>query len=132
MGPFQAAPLHRAPRLGLDEHGCGSRDILLGMEAPSLSDIARLVAEDFQRQHSSTVGVASAARLQNAIELALLTAVRGERRACIAECTRRAELWERTEQRQAAAAAPPRLEAQCRANEARYLADLLQSRGPVA
>jgi hypothetical protein len=90
------------------------------------------VAEDFQRQHSSTVDVGSAARLQGAIELALLTAVRGERRACIAECTRRAELWERTEQRQAAAAGPLRLEAQCRANEARYIADLLQSRGPVA
>ncbi len=101
------------------------------MNAPSLSDMARLVAEDFLRQHPSGVDAVAASRLQSAVELALLTAVRGERRACIAECARRAELWERTEQRQAAAPAPRR-EAQSRANEARYLADLLQTRGPVA
>ena len=57
----------------------------------------------------------------------LLTAVRAERRACAAECTRRAELWERTGDRPGAPE-PVREEAVHRANEARYLADLLATR----
>lgn len=101
------------------------------MDAPSLSDLARVVAEDFQRRHEVQVDAAGLLQLRNAIELALLTAARGERRACIAECARRADLWEQTEQRRAALPAQRR-EAQCRANEARYLADLLQSRGPLS
>jgi hypothetical protein len=98
------------------------------MYTPSLSDMAQLVAEDFRRQNEARVDAAGIRELRSAIELALLTAVREERRACSAECARRAELWERTERD---AASSPRLhvEAQCRANEARYLADSLHSRG---
>lgn len=97
------------------------------MNTPSLSDMARVVAEDFRRQNDSQLDAAGMHQLCTAIELALLTAVRGERRACIAECARRAELWERTERD--AASPSLHVEAQWRANEARYLADLLHSRG---
>lgn len=100
------------------------------MHDPSLSDMAQLVAEDFRRKHEAHVDPASLRELENAIELALLTAIRNERRACSAECARRAELWERTERD--AQSTVPHLEAQSRANEARYLADLLHSRGSVS
>jgi hypothetical protein len=100
------------------------------MTNPSLSDMAQLVAEDFRRQNDARVDAAGIQQLRSAIELALLTAVRNERRACSAECARRAELWERTE-RDATSPAPHR-EAQFRANEARYLADLLHSRGALS
>lgn len=100
------------------------------MNAPSLSDMAQVVAEDFRRHHDSHLDAAGVQQLTRAIELALLTAVRDERRACIAECARRAELWERTERD--AASPSLHLEAQWRANEARYLADLLHSRGAVS
>lgn len=96
------------------------------MNDPSLSDMAQLVAEDFRRKNDARVDGASIRELQSAIELALLTAARNERRACSAECARRAELWERTERD--ATSTVPHLEAQSRANEARYLADLLHSR----
>jgi hypothetical protein len=104
-------------------------DILRLMDT-SLSDLAQLVTEDFWRGRESEVDASRAHELRRAIELALLTAARAERRACIAECSRRADLWEQAEKRNAALPAP-RVEAQCRANEARYLADLLQTRGPV-
>jgi hypothetical protein len=91
--------------------------------------MAQLVAEDFRRQNEGHVNAAGIQQLRSAIELALLTAVRNERRACSAECARRAELWERTERD---SASPRRLEAQSRANEARYLADLLHSRGATS
>lgn len=97
------------------------------MNDPSLSDMARLVAEDFWRQNEAAIDAARMRDLTNAIELALLTAVRNERRACTAECARRAELWERTERD--APSSRLRIDAQCRANEARYLSDLLHSRG---
>src|SRR5687767_7369167 len=97
------------------------------MNTPSLSDMAQVVAEDFRRRNDSHLDAAGMHQLRTAIELALLTAVRNERRACIAECARRAELWERTERD--AASPSLHVEAQWRANEARYLADLLHSRG---
>ncbi|HTV23088.1 MAG TPA: hypothetical protein VMG12_30575 [Polyangiaceae bacterium] len=100
------------------------------MNDPSLSDMARLVAEDFRRHHDAHVDAAGMRELQNAIELALLTAVRNERRACAAECARRAELWERTEVD--TTSTTPRVQAQSRANEARYLADLLHARGSLS
>jgi len=53
--------------------------------------------------------------------------VRDERRACAAECARRAELWERTGDRPGAAE-PIREEGVHRANEARYLSDLIATR----
>ena len=61
------------------------------------------------------------------IEVALLTAVRDERRACVAECARRAELWEKTGDK-ADASAPIRAEARARAAEAHYLGDLMATR----
>jgi len=68
-----------------------------------------------------------AADLASIIEVALLTAVRDERRACVAECARRAELWEKTGDKPDASA-PIRGEARARAAEAHYLGDLLATR----
>ena len=96
-------------------------------EPPPLSDIARVAADDFLRGHGALASSALARELATAIELALLTAVRAERRACAAECTRRGELWERTSER-ADTEGHARLEARHRANEARYLADLIATR----
>src|SRR5262245_40694651 len=100
------------------------------MNDPSLSDMAQLVAEDFRRQNDARVHAAGIRQLRSAIELALLTAARNERRACAAECARRAELWEGTERD--ATSPSLRVEAQWRANEARYLSDLLHARGAVS
>ena len=96
-------------------------------DPPSLGDIARVTVDDFLKRREAGIGVALARELTTAVELALLTAVRDERRACAAECTRRAELWERTGDRPGAPA-PIREEAVHRANEARYLADLIATR----
>ncbi len=84
----------------------------------SLSDLAMVAMEDFRRGRGDLAGI---------IELALLTAVRDERRACVAECTRRAELWEKTGDAPDTSA-PLRDEARGRAAEARYLGDLLATR----
>ena len=96
-------------------------------DAPSLADVARVTVDDFLKRREAGIGVALARELATAVELALLTAVRGERRACAAECTRRGELWERTGDRPGAPE-PIRQEAVHRANEARYLADLIATR----
>jgi hypothetical protein len=65
-----------------------------------------------------------AADLASIIKLAILTAVRAERRAGVADCTRRAELWEQTGDKPDASPLI-RAEARARAAEARYLADLI-------
>jgi len=96
-------------------------------DAPPLSDVARVAAQDFRRGREAVISPLLAHELATAIELALLTAVRAERRACVAECTRRAELWERTSEREDAGELARR-EARHRSNEARYLADLMASR----
>jgi hypothetical protein len=96
-------------------------------ESASLADVARVTVDDFCRGREVVIGAALARELATAVELALLTAVRAERRACAAECTRRAELWERTGDRPGASE-PIRQEAVHRANEARYLADLIATR----
>jgi hypothetical protein len=93
----------------------------------SLADVARVTVDDFRKGREAVIGVALGRELATAVELALLTAVRAERRGCAAECTRRAELWERTADRPGAPE-PVRQEAGHRANEARYLADLLATR----
>jgi hypothetical protein len=62
-----------------------------------------------------------------AIEVALLTAVRDERRECGAECARRADLWRKTADRPDAVELV-RIEAEHRANEALYLADVIATR----
>jgi hypothetical protein len=94
------------------------------MAAVSLSDLANVAVQDFKLGSGSAITPAMARELTTIIELALLTAVRDERRACIAECTRRGELWEKTAET-LDLSAPLRGEAQSRANEARYLADLI-------
>ena len=97
------------------------------MEPAPLSAIARVAAQDFQREHGTLTGAAFAKELSNAIELALLTAVRAERRACAAACNRRGELWRRTADKKDIPELA-RLEAEHRANEAIYLADVLATR----
>jgi hypothetical protein len=96
-------------------------------ESLPLADVARVAADDFRKGRESIISPALARELASAVELALLTAVRAERRAAVAECSRRAELWERTGDRPGVAE-PARQEAVHRANEARYLADLLATR----
>jgi hypothetical protein len=97
------------------------------MKTAPLSDVARLAVEDFRRAHSGLLAPADASDLATAVELALLSAVRAERRACAAECTRRGELWQRAADQPGAAEAA-RLEGEHRANEALYLADLIATR----
>jgi hypothetical protein len=102
--------------------------MLAGMaDMPPLSDVARVACEDFRRGREALISPSLAQELATAIELALLTAVRAERRACVAECARRGELWERTHERQDAGELA-KSEARHRSNEARYLADLIASR----
>jgi hypothetical protein len=96
-------------------------------KAVSLADVARVAVDDLRKGREAAIDGALARELAAAIELALLTAVRGERRACAADCTRRAELWERTLEAPATSE-PLRQEAEHRANEARYLADLIATR----
>lgn len=96
------------------------------MGASTLADIAKVTADDFRRGKETLIGAELARELASAIELALLTAVRAERRACAAECTRRADLWGRTADGTGTEAM--RHEARCRANEALYLADALATR----
>jgi hypothetical protein len=57
-------------------------------------------------------------------------AVRRERERCVAICRRRAELWQTTMQARSGVPAAEE-EARARANEATYLADLLESGGDV-
>jgi hypothetical protein len=96
-------------------------------DTASLADIARVTVDDLRKGRETVISGPLARELATAIELALLTAVRSERRACAAECTRRAELWERTGDRPDTAELT-RTEAKHRANEARYLCDLLATR----
>lgn len=96
-------------------------------ETISLADVARVTVDDFCKGRAEIINSALARELATAIELALLTAVRGERRACAAECTRRAELWERTGDRPDTPELV-RQEAKHRSNEARYLGDLIAMR----
>jgi hypothetical protein len=96
-------------------------------ETASLADVARVTVDDFRKGREGSLSGVLAQELADAIELALLTAVRAERRACVAECTRRGELWDRTLDRPETSE-PLRKEAEHRANEARYLADLIATR----
>jgi len=96
-------------------------------QTPSLADVARVTVDDFRKGREAQLSLALARELASAVELALLTAVRAERRACSTECGRRAELWTHTAERPSTSE-PLRQEAGHRANEARYLADLLAMR----
>ena len=97
------------------------------MGLPALTDIARVTADDFRRGKETVIGAALTRELATAIEIALLGAVRAERRACVEECQRRAALWETTGARDGASELT-RQEARCRANEASYLADALATK----
>ncbi|HLK92638.1 MAG TPA: hypothetical protein VKZ18_22275 [Polyangia bacterium] len=93
----------------------------------SLSDLVKVAVDDFKKARGGEVAAAVSADLAGIIEVALLTAVRDERRGCVAECARRAELWEKTGDKPDTSA-PLRAEARARAAEARYLGDLLAER----
>src|SRR5207237_1994950 len=68
--------------------------ILLRMaETAPLADVARVAADDFRRGREAIISAALARALATAIELALVTVARAERRASRGECTRRAEPW---------------------------------------
>lgn len=95
--------------------------------ASLLSDLAKVAVEDFKKARGGELTTAMSADLASIIEVALLTAVRDERRACVAECTRRAELWEKTGDKPETSALL-RAEARARAAEARYLGDALATR----
>jgi len=86
-----------------------------------------MTAETFLRRPRRGDSAQGLDELAGEIELALLTAVRAERRACAAECSRRAELWEAPSDKPGVTD-PMRLEAQHRENEARYLADAIATR----
>ena len=96
-------------------------------ETVSLSDVAKVAVQEFKKGSGGQITPVMSADLASIIELALLTAVRQERRAGVAECARRAELWEKTGDK-ADVATPLRAEARARAAEARYLADLIAAR----
>jgi hypothetical protein len=96
-------------------------------QAVSLLDVAKVAVGDFRKASGGGMTPMMAADLANIIELALLTAVRGERRAGVAACTQRAELWERTDDKPDTSPLL-RAEARARAAEARYLADLIATR----
>jgi hypothetical protein len=97
------------------------------MEPPALAAVAHVAAEDFRRGHEAQISPALAVELAAIVEIALLTAVRAERRACAAECTRRGMLWQRTSEKPEASEFL-RIESESRANEALYLADVIASR----
>lgn len=97
------------------------------METLPLAAVAQVAADDFRRGREAVITPALAAELAAAIEIALLTAVRAERRACAAECSRRGELWQRTAEKPDSTEYV-RMEARCRENEALYLGDLIASR----
>jgi hypothetical protein len=95
--------------------------------AVSLADVAKVAVQDFRKACGGAFTPGMAADLASIIELALLTAVRGERRASVADCTRRAELWEQTGDKPETSPLL-RSEARARASEARYLADVMATR----
>jgi hypothetical protein len=57
--------------------------------------------------------------------------VQGERERCVGLCRRRAELWKKTSAAKSTVAVA-REEARARANEARYIADLIESGADVS
>jgi hypothetical protein len=95
--------------------------------ASLLSDLAKVAVEDFKKGRGPELTSAMTADLASIIEVALLTAVRDERRSCVAECARRAELWEKTGDKPDTSALL-RAEARARAAEAHYLGDVLATR----
>ena len=93
-----------------------------GHEPPATSDITpELVADELEHQLMPVTPVARPILLE-AIANLISKRVVAERARCRALCEHRAELWRNTK----GAASPLEQEARFRANEATYLADLLQ------
>ena len=90
--------------------------------------LARFVSEDFARAHAPGFTEALRRDLAVHLELALRTAIRTERSACVAECTRRRDLWSSYEGRDEVPSSL-RAEARQRANEAPHLVDALRAHG---
>jgi hypothetical protein len=92
----------------------------------SIAALARMIAADTARAHRG-LGAAATEDLAHRLETALRTALQHERRACVAECERRRNLWTETEEKPGT---PPslRAEARFRGNEAAVLADALRAR----
>jgi hypothetical protein len=87
--------------------------------------IAVVAAERFGDAWSGLVHAAMRQDLTRRIEAAIAQALRAERQRAAGLCLARQQLWETTESRPDTSE-PLRLEARNRANEAAYLADLLQ------
>lgn len=96
------------------------------MQSLSPEVLATLVAAEFVEAHPGSINDVQRDQLIQRIEITLRRAMRQEREACAALCSRRHTLWESTESR---ADAPEilRQEARFRANEAAYLADALRA-----
>lgn len=92
------------------------------MEHLPPSTLASLIVEQFVRAHPGSLDRALQADLAVRIETAIQTAARHERRACVALCRERAELWGRTVR------SPALPEARSRENEAIFIADALDAR----
>jgi hypothetical protein len=105
--------------------------MLLFMDALPLATVAHLTADEFRRGRETIISVALATELANRVEIALLTTVRAERRACVAECTRRAARWRGTAEKPDVGERA-RIEAQHRGNEAHHIGDLIEMRTPGA
>jgi len=80
----------------------------------ALRELLAEIPSDIRRRVSQEVGVLVEEHVQ------------GERERCVAMCRRRAELWRKTSAVRSTVAVA-REEARARANEAAYLADLIES-----
>ena len=85
----------------------------------ALRELLKDVPSDVRRRLSQEVGALIEEHVQ------------GERERCVGLCRRRAELWRKTSAARSPVAAA-RDEARARANEATYLADLLESGGEAS
>jgi len=91
----------------------GSDDTVEAAEA-ALREVLKDVPSDVRRRVSQEVGVLIEEHVQ------------GERERCVGICRRQAEVWRKTSAARSSVAAA-RDEARARANEARYLTDLIES-----
>jgi hypothetical protein len=91
----------------------GSGGAVEGAET-TLRELLAEVASDVRRRVFQEIGVLVEENVHE------------QRERCVELCRRRAELWRRTSAAKSAVAVPHE-EARARANEARYLADLIES-----
>jgi hypothetical protein len=94
----------------------------------SIDELAKLVVREFGSAYAPLVTLNMRADLIQRIQTALHKVRAEERDACAEACDRRYELWSSYDEREGVAPSL-KLEAQKRANEACYLADLLRARG---